>query len=122
MLNHIALEVSKKRQAEVFYSSILGLRKEREFVVSREIGERVFGIADDVPVIVFSGGGVTFEIFVTGRRKIVPYSHVCLNVTNRAELIKTCEASGISLTRLPKEGKELIFIRDFSGNLFEVKE
>lgn len=121
MLNHIALEASDRSQAETFYSSILGLRKEREFVVSREIGEKVFGIAKDIPVMVFSGGDVTFEIFVTGRRNIASYSHTCLNVTNRAELVEKCETSGIGFTRLLKEGKELIFIRDFSGNLFEIK-
>ena len=88
MLNHIALQVDNKEQAEKFYGEILNFPKAREFAVPANLSEGIFAKAEDLKVVVFSDGNITFEIFVTAAKPDFSFAHTCLEVKDRQELIK----------------------------------
>lgn len=122
MLNHIALQYPSMRETEKFFSKILGLRKERGFTITAELGNSIFGIIKEVEVIVFGNDRIKFEIFISNEPKKFSYEHICLNVINKTEFIIRCKKYGIKPIIIKKGDKELLFVRDFANYLYEIKE
>ncbi|MEW5767584.1 MAG: VOC family protein [bacterium] len=121
MFHHIGLEATDKEKAAIFFEEILGIPKVKSFTLSSDLAEAIFGPAKEIEVETFAGEGIIIEVFITDQKVRPLYSHVCLVVPNRPELITKCEAYGIIPNVVKKGDKELLFIRDFSGNLFEIK-
>jgi len=123
MLKHIALEANDRREADIFFTEILGLKKTNSLTISAGLNKAVFGIEKEMAVENFEREGLRLEVFITGRKKIdLSCDHVCIEVENKEEFIKKCEKHDIKTNIVKKEGKDLLFARDFSGNLFEIKE
>jgi len=122
MFVHVALEVTDKNKAEIFFSQVLNIPKTGDFVINKNLCKDIFGIEKETEVIKFKKGILEFEVFVTCRRGFNTYSHVCLNVDDKNEVIKRCEKLGVKTIIVKKGCKELLFVKDFSGNLFEIKE
>ena len=61
-----------------------------------------------------------FEVFIT--QKVVKhyFEHVFIKVNNKKEFIEKCKNYGLEPYKINKEEKQLLFVKDFSGNLFEV--
>jgi hypothetical protein len=69
-------------------------------------------------------GEIRFEIFFTGQegaRTIRP-DHVCLDVSSQEAFLKKCEAMKVEIIRVAKGESIVIFIKDYDGNFFEIKE
>lgn len=121
-LNHVGLQCLERKKAEIFFTKVLQIPKIRTFEVSEELSEAIFGIKNSVEIDVYDNGKTKFEVFITKKMKDFFYEHVCLEVDNKKEFIKRCKKYGIEPLLVRKEGKDLLFIRDFSDNLYEVKE
>ena len=67
---------------------------------------------------------IHFEIFITGGIKINSgkIAHLCLEVSDLAVFVQKCRRLNVDVAQFPKGDKTLTFIRDFDGNLFEIKE
>ena len=50
------------------------------------------------------------------------YEHVCIEAEGKKEFIDRCKRYDIELLIVKKGGKDLLFVRDFSSNLYKVKE
>lgn len=122
MLRHIGLQYRSKKDAETFFNKILGLPMQRTFTMSRELGKSIFGIEEEVGVEVFGNGEVVFEVFIGEVPKKLSYEHICLEVPDKEEFICRCKNHGIEPKIISKGDKDLLFIRDFSGYLYEIKE
>ncbi|OYD14604.1 hypothetical protein CH333_06780 [candidate division WOR-3 bacterium JGI_Cruoil_03_44_89] len=122
MLRHIGLQYRSKEDAETFFNKILGLPMQRTFTMSRELGKSIFGIEEEVGVEVFGNDGVVFEVFIGDAPKRFSYEHICLEVPDKEEFISRCKNYGIEPKIVRKGNKDLLFIRDFSGYLYEIKE
>ncbi len=123
-LNHIALECADRDKARLFYSTILNLPLERSFTIDEALAERIFQKAAEVEVDVFRSDALAFEIFYPVHRTPQPrYVHTCIEVANKEELLRRCEENGKEpmLIADPNRDRTLLFLTDFSGNLFEVK-
>jgi len=48
-------------------------------------------------------------------------AHTCLEVDNFEVFLENCSRLNVDVARIPKGDKILTFIRDFDGNLFEIK-
>jgi len=121
-LNHIALQCSDSEKAKIFFTEILGLPLEKKFVVSKELSERIFGIVKDVEVEVYSNNRVRFEVFIIQNEENHGFEHVCVEIDNKKEFIELCNKYDLKTIIIEKNGKNLLFVKDFSGNLFEIKE
>ncbi|CAB1080301.1 hypothetical protein D1AOALGA4SA_7985 [Olavius algarvensis Delta 1 endosymbiont] len=64
-----------------------------------------------------------FEIFVTDQCNPSPrpIEHLCLAVDDLPGFIEKCRSMQVEVARIPKGDKTLTFIKDFDGNLFEIK-
>ena len=122
MIKHIALECEDREKAKKFFTEILGLPLTREFEISSELSKSIFGIDDACEIITFDDGNACFELFITKRPHSINYDHVCIEVDEMEGFISHCKNNGIEPIIVPKGEKSLVFVKDFSGNLFEIKE
>lgn len=122
LLNHVALQCNDKEKVETFFTEVLGLPIKKKFTVSRELSEAIFGIDESVDVEVYDNNETRFEIFIAQTEEKRGYGHVCIEIDNKKEFIDRCKQYGIKPMFITKGGKNLLFVRDFSGNLFEIKE
>ncbi len=122
LLNHVALQYFDRKKAEIFFTDILGIPKTRSFTLSDQLSEKIFGIGKTIDIDVFDNGNVRFEIFITDHKNKPSFSHTCIEIGNKGEFINSCKENGLEPYAVPKGEKELLFVRDFSDNLYEVKE
>jgi len=122
LFNHVALQCNDKEKIETFFTEVLGLPLKKKFTVSRELSEAIFGIDESVDVEVYGNNETSFEIFITQTEEKSSYGHVCIEIDNKKKFINRCKQYGIIPMVITKGGKNLLFVRDFSGNLFEIKE
>ena len=122
LFNHVALQCNDKEKVETFFTEVLGLPIKKKFTVSRELSEAIFGIDESVEVEVYGNNETRFEIFITQTEEKRGYGHVCIEIDNKKKFIDRCEHYSIKPIVTTKGGKNLLFVRDFTGNLFEIKE
>jgi catechol 2,3-dioxygenase-like lactoylglutathione lyase family enzyme len=122
-LNHIALVCSSEQSADDFYKDVLGLRKIRSFVLSNDLAFQVFGTDREYLVLVYGNDQFTAEVFIddSSPERDTSLEHVCLEVKEREEFIRRCEAMHLEVNRIPKGDTLLTFVKDYDGNLFEIK-
>lgn len=120
-LNHIALQYQNKRDAEIFFSDILGIPKTRSFTVSADLSKEIFGITKNVDVDVFDNGIIRFEIFYMVDTHRSSFSHTCIEVESKEKFIQTCKKYKLNPYIVIKGEKKLLFAKDFSNNLYEIK-
>jgi catechol 2,3-dioxygenase-like lactoylglutathione lyase family enzyme len=123
-LNHVALVCSSEQRADDFYAGVLELRRIRSFVLSRELARQIFEIDDECRVLVYGDSRFTAEVFLAtpapGRE--TNFEHIGVEVKNIEEFVKRCEAMQVEVNRVPKGDRLLTFVKDYDGNLFEIKE
>ncbi len=121
-LHHLALCCHEKRSLSVFYEQVLGADLVKSFQLGEELFQRIFDKKGAAEVFVYETRNLRFEIFVTDIRLWRGCAHVCLLVEDKNEFAKECRNHHISVKWVTKEEKRLLFVSDFSGNLFEIKE
>ena len=122
MLQHIALEVADPEKGARFFTEILGLTKQKSSTLPAALNRALFGFSEDTAMETWSDGALTVEVFITGTPVSPSYSHVCLGVPDIAAFLEKCAAHGVPIITAPKGDKEIVFIKDFSGNLYEITE
>jgi catechol 2,3-dioxygenase-like lactoylglutathione lyase family enzyme len=123
-LNHAALVCSSEQRADDFYEGVLGLRKIKSFLLSRELARQIFEIEGECQVLVYGDSLFTVEVFLAtpapGRE--TSFEHICVEVKNIEKFVNRCEAMQVEVNRVPKGDRFLTFVKDYDGNLFEIKE
>ena len=121
-LHHIALECADRGKAEIFFTSILEIPKARSFSLTEDLSKAIFDIKKPVEIDVYDNGIMTIEAFITGENKPRGFEHTCIEVKSIQKLIECCKQYGITPSIIKKGEKDLMFVKDFSGNVYEVKE
>ncbi|MEA2014791.1 MAG: VOC family protein [Thermodesulfobacteriota bacterium] len=122
MLEHIGITINEMSDIQTFYKDLLGLEEVQSFDLNRDLSEKLFGISDVVPVTHLSSDDLFMEVFLTDRKQNPVYNHVCISVQDRDSLVRKAESMGFYVTQIEREsGYDLIFIKDKSGNTFEIK-
>ena len=122
-LKHVALTSSSEENADAFYAELLGLTKSDPKTLPGELSKAIFDVDNELVMINYRDENVHFEIFVPGSgggnsRQI---AHTCLRVDDLEVFLEKCRGLNINVRRIPKGDKNLIFIKDFDVNLFEIK-
>lgn len=123
-LRHVALFCRSEENSDKFYGEILGLNKEQTKTVPSSLSKQIFNIEQEFKIVNYAKGDVRFEVFIgdsppLGDRRI---DHVCIEVDDLPGFLDKCKSSDVRILDIPREGPPLIFIWDFDGNSFEVKE
>lgn len=123
MFQHVGVTIHDEGDIEKFYRDVLNLEPVKRFEVDPDLSERLFGIRRAVSVAVLSRENFIIELFLSEVPCDQGYSHIGISVPNRDALMRRAEAGGFRVTHIERESKPaLLFIRDGSGNAFEVKE
>jgi catechol 2,3-dioxygenase-like lactoylglutathione lyase family enzyme len=122
-LKHIGLTSSSEENSDRFYGELLGLTKSEPKPLPIELSKAIFNLDTELVMINYQDDHLHFEIFVTAhmednKQRI---SHTCLEIEDLDGFLDKCRRLNVDAAQIPKGDKTLIFIRDFDGNLFEMK-
>ncbi|MBN2515763.1 MAG: VOC family protein [Deltaproteobacteria bacterium] len=123
-LHHAAVVCRSREHADRFYGGILGLQHIKTATLEPRLAEQIFGIAQECQFMLFGSEQLTVEIFIADidSQASPLFEHLCLEVTNRDQFAEQCETQGLEVKRIPRGDTQLIFVKDYDGNLFEIKE
>lgn len=121
-LQHVALQYIDSKKADIFFTKILGLTLEKEFCLSEDLSDRIFGIKENVDIKIYGDEQIKFEIFFSQKPKNIGFEHICIEIQDKERFIERCNKYDIKPIFVKKGEKILLFIKDYADNLFEIKE
>lgn len=124
ILRHMALTCSSEEKSDKFYKNLLGLRKLEPKTLSHTLSQAIFNVDSELKVINYMDEYVHFEIFITFpyNSNISQIGHVCLEVKNLEVFLGKCRSMDVEIIQVPKGDALITFVRDYDGNLFEIKD
>jgi len=122
-LNHIGITNKSAEQAIQFYQDFLGLEKTREILLSPELSEQLFSLSQEIKVLVFEKPGIKIEVFISDFQHANPnFIHFGLMLDNFSEVTEKAQRSHVDLIIGKHKDKTVYFLKDYSGNLIEIKQ
>ncbi len=123
VLNHIGTVNESEEKAVRFYAGLLGLERTREFAVDAGLSKQLFSVSREIKVLVFEGQGTKIEVFICP--DCLPPSpdlrHIGFLVEDLAGILDKARRAGAEVVEGRSGEKIVHFLKDFSGNLIEVK-
>ena len=122
-LNHIGITNKSEEQAIRFYQDFLGLEKTREILLAPELSEQLFSRSQEIKILVFERTGLKVEVFISDFQHANPnFTHFGLMLDNFTEITEKAQRSHVELIIGKYKEKTVYFLKDFSGNLIEIKQ
>jgi catechol 2,3-dioxygenase-like lactoylglutathione lyase family enzyme len=121
-LSHIGIECINQEKVITFFTKICGLNFLKSYELNEQLSEKIFSINKSINILVFHNQNTYIEVFLTSHKKTDSFNHICLEVPNKNRFIEKCIQFGLQPFKVLKNGKELLFVRDFSNNIYEIKE
>ncbi len=123
-LKHVGLTCGSEDNADRFYKDLLGLEKSEPKTLPVALSKSIFNIYSELVIINYLNQDVHFEIFIadSSGNSTRQIEHLCLEVGDLNDFLNKCNTLGVEVAQIPKGDKALTFIKDFDGNLFEIKE
>jgi len=122
-LKHVALTCSSEEKSDKFYQGLLGLEKSEPKTIESTLSKSIFNLDSELVIINYLNEDIHFEIFIadSSSNRTRQIEHLCLEVGDLNDFLYKCKTLGVEVAQIPKGDKTLIFIKDFDGNLFEIK-
>ena len=124
-IEHIAVSSNSEEEADEFFSDLLELKKERDFVVSEDLMEQFFNIKKAQRIIRYENEDLSVEAFITDDKNqaLDRFTHTCLIVEDRIRLIERAKKLNFEVIQVPRKNSDgfYLFLKDSFGNLFEIK-
>lgn len=123
-VQHVALVCRSEENSDRFYRDLLGLERTRSFTVPAELSRGLFGFDCSFEALTYLKDDINFEVFVVKEAVVTrPHlHHVGLEVEDRKKFLERCREMQVQIMEIPKGEKVITMIKDFDGNLFEIKE
>ena len=125
LLKHVALVCRSEQKSDAFYEGLLGLKKQDPKILPAELSSQIFNRACEYRIINYVDENTHFEIFIDDAarpdRNAGKIEHLCIEVAALEGFLEKCRALDVAVHRIPKGDRLLTFVRDFDGNLFEIK-
>ena len=124
LIKHGGLTCSSEENSDKFYRDVLGLNKLAPKTLPADLSLAIFDLDAELQMINYMDEHIHFEIFIA-KQFPAPQSridHLCLEVDDLDEFIAKCRGMQVKVKLIPKGQKTLTFIKDFDGNLFEIKQ
>jgi catechol 2,3-dioxygenase-like lactoylglutathione lyase family enzyme len=121
---HTGLAASSEKNADRFFTDILGLEKSEPKIIDKILTHALFGIDEELLMIHYCSETTDYEIFIYQDYKAQEkqIAHSCIKVNDLKTIVKKCKDAGLKVIEVPKSSGVITFISDYDGNLFEVKE
>ena len=95
-------------------------------MVSADKMEQFFGVSKEQNVIRYDNTNISVEVFITGDDSKARdlFTHSCLLVENRDELVRKAKAMQYRVIQVPRPDSDTyyLFIKDNFQNIYEIKE
>jgi catechol 2,3-dioxygenase-like lactoylglutathione lyase family enzyme len=121
-LEHIAITVSKPADIKDFYLDILGMKEVKNFVLNKVLANKIFSINKETSVCLLQKDDISLEMFILPGQSKRSFEHICLTVKDREKLVENSLKQNYECIRIERDLFDLVFIKDKSGNVFEIKE
>ncbi|NOQ18912.1 MAG: hypothetical protein GQ571_02965 [Desulfobacterales bacterium] len=123
ILRHVALTCSSENNADGFFKNLLGLEKSEPKTLPIFLSKAIFNVDSELLMINYQSEYVHFEIFITAQsmNRHRQIEHVCLEVDDLQDFLNKCRDLDVEISQIPKGDRTLTFIRDYDGNLFEIR-
>ena len=121
-VQHVAVECIDQESADRFFTGVLGMPKVKHSMLSEELSREIFKMDKSTIFDLYDNGKIRIEVFINDKRKDRTYTHIGIEVDDKHDFITRCQRQGLEPFFVDKNGKQLLFVRDFSDNLFEVLE
>jgi len=121
ILQHVAINYKDKEKADIFFTKILDLKLQKSFSLTPDLSKQIFDISEKIDVFVYGDNFTVFEVFITQKTVKHAFEHVCIKVDDKKEFIDKCKNYGLKPYIINKDEKQLLFVKDFSDNLYEIK-
>ena len=120
-LEHIALTISEPADIKDFYLDILGMKEVKNFVLNKVLANKIFGVNKEISVFLLQKDNISLEMFVLHGQSKHNFEHVCFAVNDREMLVENSLKQNYECIRIERDLFDLIFLKDKSGNVFEIK-
>jgi catechol 2,3-dioxygenase-like lactoylglutathione lyase family enzyme len=124
-LNHFAIASNSEEDSNSFFQRLLGFQKTRDFTVPAKLMDKFFEENMDQRIIRYEKGDIAAEVFITddNNSRTDTFTHVCLEVENRDEIVSKGRELNFKVIQVPRENSEgyYLFIQDRFGNIYEIK-
>jgi catechol 2,3-dioxygenase-like lactoylglutathione lyase family enzyme len=121
-LEHIALSISDPKEVRNFYQDILGMTEVKAFTLQKSLAYDIFGLDEEASVFLLQKDSLFLEVFVRLEANKRSFNHICIAVNDRETLFRKAKQKDYECIRIERDSYDLIFIKDNSGNIFEIKE
>lgn len=121
-LHHLALTIQNTSEIQQFYIYLLGFELIQEFKLEADWANKIFNINKTSQAFYLEGHGLALELFIDENKKQNTFNHWCLSFPDRESFIETAQKQNAKIIRIPRDSHDLIFIKDASENIFEIKE
>jgi len=124
LLRHAGLTCSSEENSDKFYKNLLGLKKSEPKILPSGLSKAIFNLDAELQMINYVDDNIHFEIFIANQFNTPQdrIDHLCLEVDDLAGFIEQCRRMSVEVTLIPKGQNTLTFIKDFDGNIFEIKQ
>jgi hypothetical protein len=124
-IEHIAVASNSESDSDDFFIGLLELEKTRAFTVPIKLMKSFFWTSKEQNIVRYEKDNVSFEVFITEdeSQALDQFSHSCLIIENRDELIQKAKQKQFEVIKVEREGSSIyyLFIKDKFGNLYEIK-
>jgi catechol 2,3-dioxygenase-like lactoylglutathione lyase family enzyme len=123
VLNHVGIVNSTAEEAERFYGDFFGMTLIKDYMVPPTLSDALFAVSEGIRMMVFGAGDYKVEVFIhpDHRRGSPAIAHFGLLVDNFDELLKRADEHGVTIVIGSHKDKTVYFVKDFSGNMVEIK-
>jgi catechol 2,3-dioxygenase-like lactoylglutathione lyase family enzyme len=123
VLNHVGVVNSTAEEAERFYGDFFGMTLINDYMVSPKLSDALFAVPEGIRMMVFGMGKYKIEVFIHPhyRSESPAIAHFGLLVDHFDELLKRADEHGVTLVTGSHQEKTVCFVKDFSGNMVEIK-
>lgn len=122
-LRHVAIPCSSEKNSDRFFKNLFGLEKSMPKTLPSSLSRAIFNVDGELQIINYMGEDIHFEIFIAGdsERRVNPIAHVCIEIDDLETFLTKCAELDVNVSQISKGNRTLTFIRDYDGNLFEIK-
>lgn len=122
-LNHVGIINKNEGQALKFYRDFLGLENTREILLAQELSEQLFSLSREIKVLVFEKPGIKLEVFLSDFQHAIPnFTHFGMMIDSLPEILEKAKRFNVEVIVGKHKEKTVYFLKDFSGNLIEIKQ
>mgnify|MGYP002725699728 CR=1 FL=1 len=122
-LNHVGIINKSEEQALKYYVDFLGLKKTKESFLAPELSEQLFSVSEELKVLVVENEGIKIEVFISDFQPENPnFTHFAITVDSISQLVEKAKQHNAEVIIGKHKDKTVYFLKDFSGNIIEVKQ